>query len=143
MLKKISGIVALFAFSLNVYLAGLYRGFYIPLPRFELSESGFAGDFYFHISFFLLVFILGRLAKNRLLSNIICLSTLSLIIYQYKYIYYKTLLSDEGGPFSLILRESIPLDLISFSLVLFLLIYQIITVFQNCLEWKRNNAKVK
>lgn len=144
MLIKSLSIVAFFAFCINVFLAGLDRGYDYHSRMYGLSGSGFAGDFYFYNGFFLLVYILSKTAKKRLLSNIICLAALSFTIYQYKNIYfYKKLLSDAGEPLSLMFRESIPLDVLSFTLVIVLLIAQLITVFQYYFEWKRNNTEIK
>lgn len=144
MLEKTSKFVALFAFSINLFLAGLDRGYDYHSRIYGLSGSGFAGSEYLYISFSLLVFIFGKLVKKRILSNIICLSALSFVIYQYKDIYlYKKLLSDAGEPLSLMFRESIPLDVLSFSLIVILLVVQAIAAFQSFLDRKHKNAGIK
>lgn len=144
MLEKILSILVFLTFSINIFLAGLERGFNFHYQKYGLSGIGFAGSSYLWISFLLLVFLLGKKTKKKFLSNILCLTSLSFILFQYKNIYlYKKLLSDAGDPISILLRESIPLDVISFSAILILLFTQIIMIFQNYFEWKRTKSKIE
>ncbi len=144
MLNKVSKFVVFLAFSINVFLAGLSRGFAFHFHKYGLYGVGFGVDSYIIISFFWLFFLFGTIIKKRLLSNIICFFSLSCIVYQYKCIYlYKKLLSDVEEPLSLMFRESTPLDVLGFSLVLILLAFQIATAFMDYMEWSHNSAKIK
>lgn len=143
MLRKYSRIIVLFTLGINVFLVGLHRGFDISLSEFEFSGPNF-GDIYFYTSFFLILFFFGELAKNRLVSNIICFFALFSLLYYYNRIYlYNTRTFEESRPINLFLRESMPLDVISFSLIMILLIFQLITAIWYYFEWKRNNVKVE
>ncbi len=132
MLEKYSKIILILAIAINVYLVGLTRGFEFQYLKYGFSDPRISGAEYFYICFFLLIFLIGREVKKRFVSNIICLSALAIAAYKYKFIYLFTVgLLDEGEPISLMFRESIPLNLISFSVIILLLIYQIIVIIQD------------
>jgi len=140
MLRKYSKIILLLAFVINIFLIGLTRGFDFHFHKHGLFEADLVDVDYFYICFFLFVFWIGTLVKNRLASNIICFAALSLAFYRYKFIYlFITGLLDEQGAISLLFRESIPLNMISFSIITILLIYQIVVAFQDLFSKNRTS----
>ncbi len=150
MLRKFSIVNVIAICSINVFLIGINLGFgYKATETIEFSVSSESGyEFltrcYIGICFWLIVFIIGKLIKNEVTSQTICISSLILTIFLYRSVYLqKSLYFINPYPITKVFRESMPLDLISFSLVMILLIYQIITVFQHYFDWKRNNARVK
>lgn len=142
MLRKYSKIIALIALAINIFLAGLTRGFEFHFYKFSFSDAQISGSEYFYISFFLLIFFIGTSVKKRLMSDIICLAALILAIYKYKFIYlFTTGLLNEPEPISLLFQESTPLNIISFLIILILLIYQITILVQ---KWVfKDQAAVK
>ena len=136
--RKYSKIIFLLAFIINTFLLGLTRGFDFHYHKIGLFEAHLGEETYIYICFFLLVFLVGISIKNKLASNIICFASLPLAIFQYKFIYlFTTGLLDEKEPIGLLFRESIPLNLISFSIITILLIYQIIIAFQDLFSKNR------
>lgn len=128
MLHKASTVIVLIVLWLNAYLAGLVRGYGFH-QEFEFSEPYMKGAEYFTICFLLLVVIAVRFIRKKLLSDILCLTALSVALFQYRFIWlYKLALSDEGPPLSLLFRESIPLEIASFLLIITLLIYQFVVL---------------
>ena len=133
MLNKFSKINVVIAFVINIFLAGMDRGFSFQFYQFRLSEPQIAGSNYFYIIFFLIIYLLGEFIKRKIISFLVGVSALALIINQYKYIYWYAIdLSDEKEPFSLLFRETNPLNWISFSLVMILLIFQIVSILHHC-----------
>lgn len=143
MYKKVSIIFALTVLVIDLFLSGQYLGFdkgYYEAIKTN-SEISFSGggitnytilfEHYAPIVWLLIVYLIGKSIKKELLSQIICFSTLGWIIYLYWQIYFiKTNLFTPSISFNDLIRDTIPLDWISFSLVLVLLIYQIIVAFQ-------------
>lgn len=146
MLKKLKTIIIFITFNINIYLAGLNRGYDLHFIQQGLHSSGFEllTHCYIYICLFMLIFIFGNYIDKKPLSNILCYSSLFLLFYPYKWIYLqKNLFYDDSASLDLIFKESFPIDIISLLLIVSLLVIQITTSFQNYIEWKRNNAKVE
>lgn len=128
--NKFSIVIAALALGINIYSAGLARGFDFHFRgQFEFSESRIAGSEYLYICVLIFVFTILQFTKRGMLSSFICIGALCLILFHYTDIYAsKSLLSDEGSPYSLLLRESAPLDVTSFSLIVVLWVYQLVII---------------
>ena len=132
-MKNYWKILLVVAFAINFFLAGQFLGYDIGLTDaigFSISgQSGYEllAICYFDINFLLLIFYFGLLIKNRILSSAICLAALSLTFYFFRIIYLqKTLYYNNGVPVRKIVDNSIPLDLISFSIIVLFLVLQVI-----------------
>ena len=135
MLNRIAKILALIVLTINVCLAGVFNGF----EQGYSTNSMFSGStvyitlsmFYFLITFCVLGFVIGKLLRNVILSQIICFSSLISTLYLYQRIYLlKSYYLNDIESFSKLIRESIPLDWFWFSIIIILLIYQIVSAFQ-------------
>jgi len=138
----------------NILLFGMHEGF--ELGYQELRETcavihlsgGTAYEFlakqYLYITFLFLIFLVAKLVKPRALSHFISIFALIWISYFYWQTYLqKRIYFGNSENFSRLIRESIPIDLLSFSLVLILSIIQVSSVIQCYFEWKRNKLKVE
>ena len=157
MLRRISIIVGLIALVMSVFLFGVHYGFDQrglveaigkvsfgaggPRTYEELSRR------YLLISCFLSFYLIGKIIKSKLISQIICISFLSFAIYQFWQIYdfYMMLINqfhdyDKTAHFSL-LRDSNFLVWLCFVMVLSLLVIQIITASKYLLN--KNKATLK
>lgn len=149
MLRKFSILIALVTCFINVLLAGLHRGYYLGSSEtigFRIIGDAYEllAGCYTYICVFLFVFFVGKLVKKKVISQIICLTSLILIIFPYWTLYLqKSFFFSDPDTITSVLREAILLDLISFSLVLILLVIQIITAFQNYFEWKHRNTRIE
>lgn len=150
MFRKICNIITVILCVINGFLAGSNRGYALHQTEslnfdiYGMSGYEFLSNNYIYISLFLLVFLVGGLVRNKILSNAVCISTLLLMFPPYWNIYLqKNLFLKNGLPVSKLLLDSIPIDLISFSLISFLLIYQVIMIFQHCANWKHSYAEIK
>ena len=156
MYRKVSKILALIVLVINSSLSGQHLGFDrgYNVARKMFTEVNLSGggltvytilfEHYAPIVWLSIFYLIGKSIKKEFLSQIICFSTLGWIVYLYWQIYFiKTNLFTPSISFNDLIRETIHLDWISFSLALILLIFQIISVFQLYFNWKRNNAEVK
>ncbi len=136
MLRKISLLLAFIVLMINVRLSGEYFGFeqgyqYAVDTYTEIRFSHGTVYFYLFEQYAQLVlgmifFLIGKTVKKESLSQIICAPSLLWVIYKYYYIYIpKSRYFNDVEPFSKLLRESMPLDVICFSIVSMLLIYQL------------------
>lgn len=143
MFDRISKFVASATFIINILLCGLYIGYSIRFKEDGFFISGGNGyesiaQYYIYICLFLLIFFLGKTIKYKILSNIVCIVTLGLTFFFYRFIYLqKSLFYNNGLPLSKLLKISTPLDWISFSLALVLLILQIIAIYLDYFSKKR------
>ncbi len=148
-LKKTSKVIALILCSVNLFLAGLHRGFEIghdESTKFFISGgSGYdlLANYYIYIFLLLVMFVIGQSMKKDVLSRVACFSTLILNIFLYRTIYLqKKIFIYNSDSFTKLLRDTIPLDLISFLVMITLLLFQIIMVFQHYSNWRSKNAEI-
>lgn len=139
-LQRLTLVTALNSLVISVLLLGLYQGFEFGFSeynssRFTVSGEGvyeFLARCYFSICFWLFVFIIGHLIQQKLVSQIICFSSLVFVILSYRWVYLeKNLLFENSETITNVLRATLPLDLVNFSLVIILLIFQIIFLYRN------------
>lgn len=141
MLTKISITAAIIIICINIYLAGIYRGVFIDFNKYGIYSfdnygvfSSITGIEFFFIAIFLLLFLISKIVSRRLISQLICLFMLLLTTFQYRQIYdFIVLSADEGDKYISLFNEAIPLNIISFSLIIILLILQIILFAQSLL----------
>ena len=136
MLIRISKILALIVLTINVSFASLFNGF----EQGYTTNSMFSGFtvyitlsmYYFLIAFCVFGFVIGKLIKNAILSQIMCFSSLILTLYFYQKIYFlKSYYFNDVESFSTLIRGTIPLEWFCFSIVLILLVYQIVFAFRH------------
>jgi hypothetical protein len=137
MIRRTSKIIAIVVCIINILLAYLFRGFELGHDEGTNmylsggSSYGLLANYYTYISLLLLIFTVGKFIRNELLSRVLCVSLLVLAVFQYFTVYLqKSLFFGSTNSFTKLLRETIPVDLISFSLLLFLLALEIIAFFQ-------------
>ena len=152
MLRKLSIGVALFTLLISILLYGAHYGFdqgvlaaaldeKIKLALYGIKEISFGvhgprtyeflSDRYFHISCFLVLYLLSKFIKYELISQIVCIALLGFTIYEFWQIQGLYSLLTENSDYKstahfILLRDTIPLILINFLFVLSLLIIQII-----------------
>lgn len=116
---------------INIYLAGIHRGVFFNFNQYGI-DSGVIGSEYFIIILFVMVFLIFLLWNKKIFSPVACVISLLPTILQYKYIYsYINGLSDEGEPFMSLFNEAVPLNVISFGLIVSLMVIQIIVASKN------------
>ena len=137
MLRKISIILALVVLVINVSMSGWHfgfdRGYDYGVKTFTKIFSsgetayGYLGELYANITGLLLIFLVGRLIKIEILSQIICISSAVWMLYIYWLIFQqKFAVSKDLEAFYKLLNETIPYDWFSVVAISVLLILQII-----------------
>ena len=140
MLMKFSMIIALLVSVTNFLLLGFYEGYNKGYKEaVNLYSKGFMsggtiynelGDIHFYLAFCIAIFIAGKLLKKKILSHIICFTSLFLTLFVYWH-WVVALVGNSELTFITNLKQTVSmLDWISFSLVIILLIIQIITAIQ-------------
>lgn len=138
MSRRLTLITALNILLINGLLFGLHLGFAYGFVEYGsvtfLSETvyQFLARCYFANCFWLLVFVIGHLINRRFVSEIICFSSLIFVILSYRWVYLeKSHLFESPETITTVLRITYPLDLVSFVLVIFLLMVQIVCLNRN------------
>lgn len=141
MLRQLSLVIALGAFFISVLLVGLHKGFDYGITEDSglsfSSESGygFLTRCYFSICFLLLTFIVGKLIKKEVASQLISFSSLFFVILSYRLVYLqKNLFFESAETITNVLRITLPFDLVNFSLVIVLIITQIVLLYRNVIS---------
>lgn len=132
MLKDISIIIALINCFLTLSLAALYKGFEMGMSEtigFRITDNIYEQfvSYYVYIFIFSIIFLIGKLIKKGTVSKIVCLISLILMIFPYWILYsQKNYLLENPDIDARIFQQTMLFDLISFSILLVLLIYQLI-----------------
>ena len=138
MLRKITLFIALTACWITVWLAGIHKGYELggSLRVFH-SVYDFFVQCYSQITFFLFIYIFGKLVeeKNFITSQLICFTTLILTAFPYRWLYLeKSYKFSDVETTTNVLIETLPFDWIAFSLVIILMILQIFTAIKPSYE---------
>ena len=150
MLRKISIIVALIVLIVNVRLSGdcfgFEQGYQFGVKTFTEIRGGegtaylFLFEQYASVVSGIFFFLIGKTIKKETLSQIICIPSLLLTLRAYYYVYIqKSVYFADVEPFSELIRKSMPFDVVCFTIVSMLLIYQLGTVLKLLFS---NNQKV-
>lgn len=138
MLRRLTLITALSSLFISGLLLGLHQGFAYGASDARGYSFSFETGYeflvrcYFGICIWLSVFIIGNLIKKEIMSQIICFSSLVFVILPYRLIYQqKNFFYENSETITNVLRATLPLDLVNFSLVSILLIFQIIFLYRN------------
>jgi hypothetical protein len=139
MLRKISVIFAFVVLVINVRLSGdcygFEQGYEYGLKTFTGGHGtpySFLWEQYIRIVWGMSFLLIGKTIKNELLSQIICFPCLIWTIYFYWQIYLqKSLVVANDDSFYKLLRDSIPMDVLSFMFVLFLIVFQITGLYKS------------
>ncbi|HEX9959700.1 MAG TPA: hypothetical protein VGB00_02045 [Pyrinomonadaceae bacterium] len=139
MLRKTSIIIALIVLVITVSMSGQHfgfeRGYDYGVKTFAgIFSSGetayqYLGECYADITTLLLSFLVGRLIKKEILSQIICISSAVWMLYIYRLIFQqKFAVGKDLEAFYKLLNETISYDWFSVTAISVLLILQIITL---------------
>lgn len=158
MIKIIAIMLGVYLSQKSFYYQGVYTGFvngaqlggiiYPDFGHYAIShaENPYSDlvDTHLYINWFLLFFIVGKLIRKESISQIISLPAILLAFLGFVQLYNlkNGYVVNEDKYFD-IMRLTFQTDFIHIWLALALLIYQIITAFQNYFEWKRNKSKVE
>lgn len=164
MIKKVLMILALITLLINVQLEGKYSGYEagIQISKKDYADEQIAqghnyvyrahptayadyAEVYSIIKWLLIAFLIGFSLKKELLSQFICITSLIWTVYEYREIYIHKreifdILDLQEHRFFDIIRETIPIDWICFSIVIILMAHQIVTMFN---YWVYKNEMVK
>jgi hypothetical protein len=137
-MKRASLIFATIVLMLNVLILGAFTGFdraYRLDDIFKVSALGIYVRvifLHFGIAFLLLVFVVGKIIKKEILSQLVCFASLIPTLYLYwKLFQRKSLYLTDTTSYTELLRSSISLDWFGASVVLFLLAYQVTITLHN------------
>lgn len=157
MLKPIAILTSVYLGLESSYYRGIYVGYEIGMqmdgvvyPKMEnfyathpYSPFDKLGDLYLYVTYFLILFIIGKVIQKEFLSQIISLPSilLSFLGFIQIFIFKREYLSDESKYFDL-MRDTSLMDVIFVILALTLLVYQLIWAFQFYSAWK-SKTKIK
>lgn len=144
-INKISNIIGVIVCFLSTFVQGAYTGFLAGSSFCEVKYPIIAGGWWSHldpyfsyfdrqrfITFFILIFLVGKLFKNKWISHPICLISIIFPIYSIlETIYYKNKFWDESDKYLRLARELFNYEG-TIALMLFtLFILEIVLIVQN------------
>lgn len=133
-LNKLIVVVAILAIIVNIALYASHQGLETGMEAFSEISIGpslyyHLGQLYLYITLILFIYLIGIAIKIELLSQLMCVSSLILIVTCYMNLYsLKSVYFGSTEPFQRLLLKVLPLDWVGFALIFILSIFQIVTI---------------